>query len=144
MAGSGAEARGRRTLAGPRALKLFDTTVLIAHLRGVRAATDLVVDAVGATEAACSVLSRVEIEGGMSSAERPAVARLFAAMRMEPVSDLIAQRAGEHLRAYRRSHPGVDLVDYVVAATAELLGAELMTLNVKHFPMVRGLRPALR
>ncbi|HEY7202630.1 MAG TPA: type II toxin-antitoxin system VapC family toxin [Candidatus Dormibacteraeota bacterium] len=121
-------------------MKLFDSTVLIAHLRGVPAATELILQAVGEDEAACSVLSRVEIEGGMRSAERTAVSRLFTALRLEPVTDLIARRAGEHLRA----HPGIDVVDYVIAATAEVHGAQLLTLNVKHFPMVRGLAPAFR
>jgi len=51
----------------------------------------------------------------------------------------IAERAGELARAYRRSHPGIDLVDYVIAATAELSGATLLTRNVKHFPMIDGL-----
>jgi predicted nucleic acid-binding protein len=125
-------------------VKLFDSTVLIAHLRGVAPATDLLREAVRDNEAACSVLSRVEIEGGMRTAERAAVSRLFNSLLVEPVTDVIARRAGERLRAYRRSHPGIDVVDYVIAATAEVQGAELLTLNVKHFPMVQGLEPAFR
>ena len=125
-------------------MKLFDSTVLIAHLRGVLAATHLLRDAVRDNTAACSVLSRVEIEGGMRSAEGAAVARLFASLQVEPVTDVIAKRAGERLRAYRRTHPGIDIVDYVIAATAEIQGAELLTLNVKHFPMVPRLEPAFR
>lgn len=125
-------------------MKLFDSTVLVAHLRGVAAATELLRDAVRDDQAACSVLSRVEIEGGTRSLERAKIARLFAALRMEPVTDAIARRAAEQLRAHRRSHPGIDLVDYVIAATAEIHGAELLTLNVKHFPMVHGLKPAFR
>ena len=35
----------------------------------------------------------------------------------------------------------VGLADAVIAATAESLGAELKTLNVKHFPMLKGLKP---
>ncbi len=124
-------------------MKLFDSTVLIAHLRGVEAATALLLDAVERGDARCSVLSRVEVEGGMRSGERRDVRRLFLALRLEPVTDPIASRAAEFVRSYRRSHPGIDLVDYVIAATADVLGAELLTLNVKHFPMFRGLRPAL-
>lgn len=123
-------------------MKLFDSTVLIAHLRGVDAATSLLREAVGAGDAACSVLSRVEIEGGMRSAERAEVARLFTALQSEPVTDLIAGRAGEFLRRFRRSHGGIDLVDYVIAATADVMGAHLLTLNVKHFPMFQELRAA--
>lgn len=123
-------------------MRLFDSTVLIAHLRGVAEATSLVLDAVGDREAYCSVLSRIEIEGGMRSDERTKTRRLFAALECEPVSDVIAVRAGEHLRTYRQSHQGIDVVDYVIAATADVLGAELLTLNVKHFPMFDSLRPA--
>jgi predicted nucleic acid-binding protein len=125
-------------------VKLFDSTVLIAHLRGVVSATNLLREAVRENQAACSVLSRVEIEGGMRPAERAAVARLFDSLHVEPVTDGIARRAGERLRAYRRSHPGIDVVDFVIAATAEIQDAELLTLNVRHFPMVPGLEPAFR
>jgi len=60
--------------------------------------------------------------------------------RLLPVTDTIARRAGEHLRRFRRPQ-GIDLVDYVVAATTELNEAELATLNVRHFPMFKELRP---
>ncbi|HEX3947231.1 MAG TPA: hypothetical protein VHW47_05975 [Acidimicrobiales bacterium] len=43
------------------------------------------------------------------------------------------------MRAYRRSHPGIGLGDYLIAATARLEGLELATLNVRHFPMFDGL-----
>jgi predicted nucleic acid-binding protein len=120
---------------------LFDTSVLIGHLRGDERATQLLLS-VPMTDRRANVLARVEIEGGMRSGEQATVAVLFDAMRLLPVTDVIARRAGEHLRVYRRSHVGIDLVDYVVAATAEAYGARLMTLNVRHFPMFNGLQPA--
>jgi predicted nucleic acid-binding protein len=119
---------------------LFDTSVLIAHLRGDGRATILLTD-ISTDDRIASVMARVEIEGGMRSAERAQVASLFGVIRLLPVTDAIASRAAEHLRRYRRSHSGIDLVDYVVAATAELHDAELATLNVRHFPMFKGLRP---
>lgn len=123
-------------------LRLFDSSVLIAHLKGVPEATDVVRAAVGDGEALASVLVRTEVEGGMRSGERRPVARLMSALDMVPVSDAIAMRAGEHLRQFRRSHQGIDIVDYVIAATAEAVDAELLTLNVKHFPMFPHIRPA--
>ena len=121
---------------------LFDTSVLIAHLRGDERATRLLL-AYPTRERLASVLTRVEIEGGMRSAERSSVAGLFDALTLVPVSDGIARRAGELLRRYRRSHPGIDLVDYVIAATADAYATPLATLNVEHFPMLDGLEPAL-
>ena len=120
---------------------VFDSTVLIAHLRGDNRATALLI-ARRREERLVSVVSRVEIEGGMRSAERADVARLFGVVTMVPVSDAIAQRAGAHLRAHRRSHQGIDLADYLIAATVDVHDAVLATLNVKHFPMFEGLRPA--
>lgn len=78
----------------------------------------------------------------MRSAERAAVASLFGVVELLPVTDAIAQRAGEYLRQFRRSHQGIDLADYLIAATADVRGAGLATLDVKHFPMVMGLAPA--
>lgn len=121
-------------------MTLLDTSVLIAHLRGDERATELLIG-LPSGERLASVLARVEIEGGMRSGERVQVASLFSVIRLLPVTDAIARRAAEHLRRFRRSHTGIDLVDYVVAATAELHDAKLATLNVRHFPMFKGLRP---
>src|SRR5918997_3609549 len=118
---------------------LLDSSILIAFLKGVPPAREAIRPAIVSGTAAASVLSRVEIEGGMRSGDRSAVAHLMGSMQLVPVSDPIAARAGQHLRRFRRSHQGIDVVDYVVAATAELSGAELVTLNVKHFPMMSGL-----
>lgn len=120
---------------------LFDTSVLIAHLRGDRRATELLLSQ-PTIDRMASVMARVEIEGGMRSAERASVGRLMDALRLVPVTDAIARRADEHLRHYRKSHTGIDLVDYVVAATAEAHDIPLLTLNVKHFPMFKGLKSA--
>ncbi len=119
---------------------LFDSTILIAHLRGDERATRLLVDAVDGV-ALASVISRTEIEGGMRSGERAEVARLFDGLNLVPVTDAVARRAGAHLRAHRRSHPGVDVADYLIAASAEEAGATLVTLNVEHFPMFKEMRP---
>ncbi len=121
---------------------VFDSTVLIAHLRGVDAASSLLRDAVAAERACASVVSRVEIEGGMRSDERTGVARMFGALRLLPVSDDIAVEAGRLLRRYRASHAGIDLADYLIAATALVSGSDLATVNVRRFPMFESLEPA--
>lgn len=120
---------------------LFDTSVLIAHLRGDPRATELLIS-VPTMDRLASVLARVEIEGGMRTGERVSVAGLMDGLRLVQVTDAIARRAGEHLRRFRRSHIGIDLVDYVIAATAEAYDVPLLTLNTRHFPMFKGLKPA--
>lgn len=128
--------------AGPVATTvLFDSSVLIAHLRGDTRARDLLRDRVRAGRAYASVISRAELEGGMRSAERSDVARLFEALVLLPVTDAIARQAGSDLRQYRSSHHGVDLADYLIGATADEHHLELATLNVCHFPAFPNLRP---
>lgn len=119
---------------------LLDSSVLIAHLRGEVRATELLLSLPRA-QRLVSVLTRVEVEGGMRSGERADVAELFGAVTLAPVTDATARQAGRLLRRFRRSHSGIDLVDYVIAATAQLRDARLATLNVKHFPMFGALEP---
>lgn len=120
---------------------LVDSDVLIAHLRGVVAARDWLVGARKDGPLAIGVVSITELVGGMRSAERREVWRLLAAFRVEPVTEIIARRAGDMMRRYRRSHNTIGLGDYLIAATADVKGLQLATLNVRHFPMFKHLRP---
>lgn len=119
---------------------LVDTDVLIAHLRGFDAARDWLRQARAASPLSLSVVSIAELTGGIRSAERREVGRLLTAFRPEPVTEVIARRAGEFMREYRRSHTGIGTADYLIAATADQRGASLATLNVRHFPMFTDLR----
>ncbi|MGL5817166.1 MAG: type II toxin-antitoxin system VapC family toxin [Phycicoccus sp.] len=122
---------------------LVDSDVLIAHLRGVAAARDWLIDARRTTgPLATSVVSVAEIVGGMRSGERRDVTRLLDSLQPLAVDRPVAWRAGELRRRYRRSHASIGVADYLVAATAEVHGCDVATLNVKHFPMIRGLEPA--
>jgi hypothetical protein len=120
---------------------LVDSDVLIAHLRGVEQAHAWLRKARTAGPLAASVVSIAEVTGGMRSAERREVWGLLGSLRVEPVTELVARRAGEFMRQYRHSHSGIGLADYLIAATAELRGQALATLNVRHFPMFTDLRP---
>jgi predicted nucleic acid-binding protein len=121
---------------------LLDTSVVIDVLRAFPAALRYAhaLDEVPS----CSEVSRVEILRGMRSAQRTSTERLFRTLRWVGLDESIARRAGELGRAFRRSHPGISTPDLVIAATADELDLELATLNVKHFPMVSGLRPPYR
>jgi len=120
---------------------VLDTSVLIDHLRGDTRAHRLVtaLDGQGDTLSA-SVLTRVELLAGMRAAERAKTRRLMEAVDWLEVDDDLGERAGALAARFLRSHPGIELVDYVIAATAERLGAELLTRNRKHFPMFPELR----
>jgi predicted nucleic acid-binding protein len=85
-----------------------------------------------------------EVAGGMRSPERRQVTRLLSSLRTFPVTERIAWRAAEFIRAYRRSHQGIGLGDYLIAATADVEGLDLATLNIRHFPMVEDLEAPFR
>ncbi|WP_322769528.1 type II toxin-antitoxin system VapC family toxin [Frankia sp. Cr1] len=119
---------------------VVDTSVLIDHLRGDQDARDALREAAAAGERlAASVLTKVEILAGMRKGEERVTRRLLDSLDLIGVDDVVAERAGMLANQYLRSHPGVDPVDYVIAATAQQLGAKLWTRNLKHFPMFSGL-----
>jgi len=57
--------------------------------------------------------------------------RFLAALDWVPVNGKVARVGGELARRYRPSHSGIEDVDYLIAATALLLDAELLTTNVR-------------
>ena len=121
---------------------IVDTSVLIDHLRGNSDARRALADALNDDQRlACSVLTKVEVLAGMRPDEERATRRLLDALDWIPVDNEIAERAGALANAYLRTHPGVDPVDYVIAATTQQLDAALWTRNVKHFPMFPNLAP---
>lgn len=122
-----------------------DTSVLVDLLRGdARAATLLDERVATGDELWGVVVTRSELLSGMRSGERAATKALLESLEWLDVDVEVADRAGELARRHRRSHGGIELPDYLVAAGTELLGASLLTLNVRHFPMFPGLEPAYR
>jgi predicted nucleic acid-binding protein len=124
-------------------VKVLDTSVAIDHLRGAEAAVDLLTGLVDHGEAiVASELVRFELLAGARDREVDALERFFAALSWIAVDEDIARVAGSLARRHRRAHSGIDDADYVIAATAVVLDAELLTTNVRHFPMLEGLRAA--
>lgn len=121
-------------------MNLVDTDVLIAHLRGVEAARTWLTEARLSGPLSTSAITIAELTGGMRSGERREVWALLSIFTVHPVTDSIARRAGEFMRTYRQSHTGIDVSDYLIAATAETHGLSLATLNTRHFPMFGELR----
>jgi predicted nucleic acid-binding protein len=120
---------------------LIDTSVLIDHFRGNTAARDALEQVVTRGDRlAASVVVKVEILAGMRPDEERPTRRLLDAVEWFAVNDPISEQAGELANRFLPSHPGVDPVDYIVAATAIVHGASLWTQNLRHFPMFPDLR----
>lgn len=124
-------------------MKLLDTSVAIDHLRGSPPAVDLLGELIEAEEALfASEVVRFELLAGVREKEVDALEQFFAALSWVPVGEEVARAAGSLAQHHRRAHSGIDDADYLIAATALLLDAELLTTNVRHFPMIAGLEPA--
>jgi predicted nucleic acid-binding protein len=123
-------------------VKLLDTTVAIDHLRGDDRATQLLERLTGEGEPLlASELSRFELLAGMRPDELDPTELFMGALTWVPIDGEIARLAGSMAAEYRKAHSGIDAIDYLIAATATVVGADLLTTNVRHFPMIFGLRP---
>ncbi|MDZ4843412.1 MAG: PIN domain-containing protein [Hyphomicrobium aestuarii] len=119
---------------------LIDTCVLIDLLRGSEQASQTL-NALR-VPAYVSGVSVTELFAGVRSQKDEIMAeRLLAAFRKAETSDLVWRVAGHNLRHYGSSH-AIGTADAIIAATAEVHGLELLTLNIEHFPMFKRLRAA--
>jgi hypothetical protein len=123
-------------------VKLLDTTVAVDHLRGDRAAVNLLRELVESDETlAASEIVRFELLAGVRDEELAALEQFSSAVAWVAIGEDVARAAGQLARRHRRAYGGIDDADYLIAATALLLEADLLTTNVRHFPMLPGLKP---
>lgn len=123
-------------------MKLLDTSVAVDHLRGYGPAMALLEDLIqSGGPVVASELTRFELLVGARPDEHDRLENFFSVLDWIPVSEDVARRAGEYARSYRHSHSGIGVVDYLLAGTASAVGADLVTTNVRHFPMFDNLRP---
>lgn len=123
-------------------MKLLDTSVAIDHLRGVPAANELLRQLVNADESiAASEVVRFELLAGVHDNEVDQLEQFCALIEWVPFDEDVARAAGTLALQHRRAYQGIDDVDYLIAGTALVLGAEILTINVRHFSMFPGLKP---
>lgn len=116
-------------------MKLIDTDIAIDHFHGHRAALEFFAAALAAgEELAISVVTLTEIASGMRPGEEARTERLLSLFTVVAVTESIGRQAAAYLRQYRQSHR-LELGDALIAATATLSNAELITRNLKHYPM---------
>ena len=119
---------------------LLDTDVLIDFFRG-HGKSVAFVNAHSGRIILSSIVVAELYAGVKGDEEQAALERFVSLFRVVPVSAEIAKAGGLYKRDYGKSH-GVGLADAILAASAEAENAELKTLNTKHYPMLKGLRPA--
>lgn len=121
-------------------MRLLDTCVLIDVLRGREAAVAFV-SGLKSTPAISAITATELIAGAKGKREEEAIDRILATYEVAEIDLEIARLAADFVRDFGKSH-GVDPIDALIAATAKTRGLDLATLNIKHFPMFRGLKQA--
>lgn len=117
--------------------------MLIDHLRGDQRAITLLKQLLhDGCELWSAVVVRTEVLAGMRPREEIATRELLDHLNWIEITTEIADRAGILAQQYLKSHPGVDTVDYLIAASAEMTGCRLITCNTRHFPMFPRMKPA--
>ena len=116
-------------------MKLIDTDIAIDHFHGNPAALEYFTQTLVEGETlAMSVVSLTEILAGMRAGEQERTEKLFNLFIIVDVDEQIARKAGDYLNEYRQKRH-MELADALIAASAFVVGAELITRNVKHYPM---------
>ena len=122
---------------------LLDSDILIDHLRKEQKALEYLQREIDAGSLLfISVISRTEILSGARKGEEETIRSLFDLSMPVDVDVAIADRAGEYLKKYTKSH-SITIGDAVIAATAREMGGDLVTRNLKHYPMkdIRIIKP---
>ena len=116
---------------------LLDTCVIVDYLRDRPEAVDFIRHA-GPRPSVSAVTAAELFAGARSTTEQRRIESLLAQLTVHSVDLEVARRGGAYRRRYGQSH-GVLLPDAVIAATAQVHGARLVTRNARHFPMLDSL-----
>jgi predicted nucleic acid-binding protein len=108
--------------------QLFDTNILIDHLNGITQATK---EIQASSDPAVSVITWIEVMTGAANPAQEAILRAFLTnFECLPVTTAVAERAAENRRQKR-----IKLPDAIILATAEAAGRQLVTRNLRDFPV---------
>lgn len=114
---------------------LIDSDILIDHLRKEKKALDFLDSEIeNGSILFLSVISRAEIYAGLRKGEEEIISSLFEIITPVHVDTAIADKTGEYLRKFGKTH-ALNIGDAIIAATASEMKLTLATRNVKHYPM---------
>lgn len=112
----------------------IDTSILVDHLRNYRPAVELMNRLLAEdAQLVSSFVIRTEVLAGMRRGEENATLRLLGLIEWDHLGERESDAAGALGRRYLPANSGIDTADLVLGGVAQRQGAELLTLNVKHF-----------
>lgn len=117
---------------------LIDTDILIDYFKNVPGAVSFLEKIIENSVCYISVITVAELYAGVREGkERELIEKFLEIFKLIFVDDTIAKKGGLYRREYGKSH-GTGLADALIAASAEENNCKLVTLNQKHFPMLKN------
>ena len=120
-------------------LVVIDSSIFIDHLRSYPPALEFFNKlSLNTQNVLFSAITETELIKGKSCCDnnvRSLVINMLNGLSKIPVDNMIALKAGDLSRIY-----GTDMPDSIIAATAIICKAELLTRNVKDFEKIDGLK----
>jgi len=118
-------------------MKIIDTSIFIDHLRNYQPATRWLI-AQNSDDVLFSAITETELVAGQANNDenrREKLMRMLQQYTKVVVDNPLASLAGDIRRKYQILTP-----DAIIAASALLTHAELVTKNIKDFEKIKGLR----
>jgi predicted nucleic acid-binding protein len=114
---------------------LLDTDILIWVLRGKPEIVEKVSELKDKSTLSISVISIAEIYKNIFPSELTQTEEYLSQHIQFEVNQKIAKIAGLYWQQYSKHLKNLSLTDCLIAATASVNEATLISLNIKHFPM---------
>jgi predicted nucleic acid-binding protein len=127
---------------GQRAKLLLDTDIFVNFLRGQEEEALFFNKILVENEFYGLFSSITEIElfavERLDQKQETAILKLLANLQRIDLDSQVAQLAGRWLAKYKKSN-GLEMPDAIIAATALIHGASLVTKNTRHYAFIPGL-----
>lgn len=118
---------------------LIDTDVLIDYLRATDKAIKFLEKTISTAICYLSSITVAELYAGIREGkEKHLFEKFLQAFEIISVDAEIAKLGGLYRRDFGKKS-GTGLADALIAASAHHANAKLVTLNIKHFPMVKNI-----
>jgi tRNA(fMet)-specific endonuclease VapC len=114
---------------------LLDSDIMIWHLRGQKAVTEMLRGLQRFGVPACSALSVLEVQLGVKQGEEDKTDRFLRSLKIIDVNWVVANKAAQLIRENKIKGITFDLPDAIIAATCILHDLVLVTYNKRHYPM---------
>lgn len=114
---------------------LLDTNIILEAFWGLEPTASMIKLWIEKGAIAISAVTVAEIISKASKEEKQKLDLLISKFGVLPVDQVVAEIAGQYRQDFARKKKRVYLLDCFIAATAKLYNLDLVTRNIKDYPM---------